>query len=144
MKTDQELERRLLIGVCLVTGTLLSFVGSSHAQSVKLAWDASPTVGVTNYVLYAHTNPITAINITNSLVKVSVGTNLTATAYDIHAGKWWFGAVAQKDGVISAPSNILMIEVPEPPTNTRSVVLQYAATLTNGFYDALYLKLRIP
>jgi len=28
---------------------------TSLASDVKLAWDASPTIGVTNYVLYANT-----------------------------------------------------------------------------------------
>lgn len=110
--------------------------------SVNLSWTASPTVGCSN-VLYAHTNLITQANYTNALVKVKTGTNTTASITDIKTGFWWFAVVAVKSNVVSDLSNVLPLEVPAPPTNLRTVVLQYSGTLTN-FYDVGFFKLRLP
>lgn len=117
---------------------------SNGAVPIKLAWDASPTVGVTNYVLYASTNTITTTNILSSAVRVSVGTNLTATISDLVPGNWYFAATAMKLGVESAPSNILQVQVPVAPTNMLTVFVQYSTSITNGFTDTGFFRLRIP
>jgi len=140
---------------------------TSMASDIKLAWDASPTTGVpnyvlyastnirpivgvvradepvTNYVLYASTNILSATNLTSATVRLNVGTNLTATVERIQAGQWSFAATAMKDGLESDPSNILIADVPQPPARMRTVVVQYSGTLTN-FYDVGFFRLRLP
>lgn len=113
------------------------------ASDVKLAWDASPTPGVTNYVLYASTNSLTATNLPTATVRLNVGTNLTASVENIQPGQWSFAATGMKDGLESDPSNILIVDVPKPPDRMRTVVVQYSGTLTN-FYDVGFFRLRLP
>ena len=43
----------------------------------------------------------------------------------------------------SVPSNTVTAEVPVPPPNMRTVVLQYSGTLTN-WQDVGFFKLRLP
>ena len=116
---------------------------TSMASDIKLAWDASPTTGFTNYVLYASTNILSATNLTSATIRLNVGTNLTATVERITAGQWSFAATAMKDGLESDPSNILIADVPQPPARMRTVVVQYSGTLTN-FYDVGFFRLRLP
>jgi len=116
---------------------------TSMASDAKLAWDASPTTGVTNYVLYASTNILSATNLTSATVRLNVGTNLTATVERIQSGQWSFAVTAMKNGLESDPSNILIVEVPQPPARMRTVVVQYSGTLTN-FYDVGFFRLRLP
>ena len=116
---------------------------TSMASDAKLAWDASLTTGVTNYVLYASTNILSATNLTSATVRLNVGTNLTATVEGIQTGQWSFAATAMKDGIESDPSNILIVDVPQPPARMRTVVVQYSGTLTN-FYDVGFFRLRLP
>lgn len=124
---------------------LLLFAGllSASAADIQLAWDESPTTGVTNYVLYASTNALNASNLQTAAVRLNVGTNLTATVEDIQPGQWSFAATAQKMGVESAPSNILLVDVPTPPARMRTVIVQYSGTLTN-FYDVGFFRLKLP
>jgi hypothetical protein len=105
------------------------------AADVRLAWDASPTPGVTNYLLYAHTNLLTATNLSASLLRFHVGTNLTATVEALQSGQWSFTVTAMKDGLESDPSNVLLVEVPQPPARMRTVVVQYSGTL--NFQDGI-------
>jgi len=107
------------------------------SQSVKLTWNASPSVGVTNYVLHGGTNDFV-------LVTVSCGTNLVCTLTNIVAGQWRFYCTAQKDGVESGPSNILLFEVPRAPENLRTIAVQYSFTLGTNWHDALYFKFAFP
>ena len=126
-----------------LTCSILFAALAVHAAELKLAWDESPTTGVTNYVLYASTNALNASNLQTAAVRLNVGTNLTATVEDIQPGQWSFAATAQKMGVESAPSNILLVDVPTPPARMRTVVVQYSGTLTN-FYDVGFFRLRLP
>lgn len=126
--------RKLLVIICLTALPLL-------ASEVRLAWDASLTQGVTNYVLYAHTNDLAAVSLTNALVKLNVGTNLTARVESLVPGRWWFGATAMKDGMESDLSNTISVEVPRPPRNMRTVVILSSATVTN--WTNIFFKLRI-
>lgn len=123
---------------------LFLLCGPVFAGEVQLAWDASPSPGITNYILYAHTNALTKTNLSTAVVKVSAGTNTTASLDNLATGTWWLTVTASKGGVQSDPSNILIIDVPQPPAQMRSVVIQYSATLTNGFNDLGFFRLRIP
>lgn len=113
----------------------------SHAGSLRLAWDASPTPGV-SYTLYAHTNTI-GTDLVSPVVRVHAGTNLTARVTDLAAGQWHFVATAVKDNVESAPSNELVATVPAQPANMRTVVLQYNATVTGtNWLDAGFFRVK--
>lgn len=76
------------------------------AADIQLVWDASPTAGVTNYMLYAHTNAIGPGTLGQSVVKRLVGTSGTARIEGITGG-WWFTVTAWKDGLESDPSNVV-------------------------------------
>lgn len=130
----------------LATGVAIGllFLAFVAKADVPLAWDASLTPGVTNYVLYASTNVLTSTNLASAPVRVNVGTNLTARVSDLLPGQWYFAVTVEKGGVQSDPSNVLPVEVPASPGTLRTVALQYSATLTNGFQDLLFLKLRVP
>lgn len=115
------------------------------AQNVTLAWDASVTPGITNYVLYASTNAISLTNTTllsTAQVRLHVSTNLTATVENLKAGQWTFAVTAMGGGIESAPTT-LAVEVPKEPARMRTVVVQYSGTLTN-FYDVGFFRLRLP
>ena len=115
----------------------------ARGADVKLAWGPSATAAVTNYVIYAYTNPPLPV-VTNWAVRVEVGTNLTSTISDLQAGQWWFVATAMAAHRIeSLPSNTVTVEVPVPPPNMRTVVLQYSGTLTN-WQDVGFFKLKLP
>jgi len=132
--------KRSLIAVVLLV--FLSAAAGSAAQA-RLAWDASPTEGVTNYVLHAWTNSAAAASFTNALVHVNAGTNLTAMIEALQPGQWSFTVTAQKDGLESDPSNLLMVEVPQAPARMRTVAIQYSGALTN-FCDVGFFRLRLP
>lgn len=68
------------------------------ASNVDLMWDASPTPGITNYVLYASTNALSATNLPTATVRLNVGTNLTAKVENIKAGQWSFAVTAMLEG----------------------------------------------
>ena len=116
---------------------------TAHAQgaTVNLAWDASPSPGVTNYVLYVSTNSLPQ-GITNAL-RLSVGTNLTASATFTNTATVNFAVTAQAGGLESDLSNILIAQVPAAPANMRTVALQYSTVLTGPFTNAMFLSLKI-
>ena len=129
--------KHLLKLLCLLPLTV-------SAGSINLAWDASTSATVTNYVLYAFTNAPAPTVVTNWTVRIEVGTNLTCRISDLQAGQWWFQAMAMAGHRIeSLPRNTVTAEVPVPPPNMRPVVLQYSGTLSN-FVDAVFFKLRLP
>lgn len=116
---------------------LLRSCGFAPAADLHLAWDASPTPGVTNYTVYAATNALAP------MAQINVGTNLTADISTLPTGQWRFYITATKDGLESDPSASVLVEVPEPPANLRIVIVQYSATLTN-WQDVGVFKLRLP
>lgn len=123
---------------------LLSVAPAALAQSVRLTWDPSPTVGVTNYVVYAHTNHLTDFDqLKQATARIPVGTNLTCTIESVTNGLWYFVATGQKNGIESGPSNEAVVEFPSPPPRMRVVVVQYSGVLTN-FYDVGFFRLRLP
>lgn len=113
------------------------------AADIKLAWDASLSAGVTNYVLYAHTNSFPVANRSTALVRINVGTNLTARVEALGAGQWSFAASAMLDGTESDLSNILVVQIPRPPMMLRTVIVQYTDVFTN-LYDVGFMRLRLP
>ena len=129
-----------------ILGFILVCLGAwvCPGQTVKLAWDASETNQPITYVLYESMNVLSDATIATATTNVLTGTNLTVTVSGLLAGNWWF-AVAARDtnGIQSLLSNVLQIEVPKPPLNMRTVVLQYSGTLSN-FYDVGFFKLRLP
>lgn len=129
--------------IVLVLLLVLVLVRSVQAGDVHLAWDASPTPGVT-YTLYAHTNSMGATNLTSALVKVNAGTNLTALVENLRPpATWYFVATAVLGGIQSDPSNQVVVQVPPAPANARTLVVQYGITITN-FTDTGFFRLRIP
>jgi len=114
------------------------------AAEFQISWNSSPTPGVTNYVLYFSTNVLNNVTRTNSsTIRLNAGTNLTGFVSGIIPDQWQFGVTAMKDGIESDLSNLLLVEVPEPPKNLRIIALQFSGTLSN-FYDVGFFKLRIP
>lgn len=119
--------------------------------TVQLQWDASPDKLPTNltYVLYAHTNSISATNIGGTVMRSVAGTNLSASIEIPNKGRWYFvvtcflGTEDHRYGPESLQSNEVIWEIVDPPVNLRTVVLQHSATLTN-FQDVGYLRLRLP
>jgi len=120
--------------------TLFVSILNSDASEIKFAWNASPSIGVTNYNFYASTN---GLSLTNFVSRLPVGTNCTATVSDLTPGVWQFSVTAMRDGAQSDFCNILTIEIPEPPARMRTVILQFSGTLTN-FFDVGFFKLRLP
>ncbi|MCU0785233.1 MAG: fibronectin type III, partial [Verrucomicrobia bacterium] len=59
-----------------------------HAQSVTLAWNASPSPEVTGYRVYYGTNSRSYAVVTNA------GMVLTQTVVLPHLGRWFFAATA--------------------------------------------------
>lgn len=115
-----------------------------HASDIHLLWDSSPTPDVT-YRLYASTNGLASL--TNAQVKVNTGTNCTVIIADMQPAVWTFAATAVKqtlstnpvpllvgqpsvttNTVESAPSNFLLLEMPSPPANTRTYILELEVT----------------
>lgn len=113
-------------------------------QTVKFAWDSPTNSQPLTYWLYASTNALSDATISTATINLPAGTNLTATISDLLAAHWWFAAASRDtNGVQSLLSNVLQVEVPKPPLNMRTVVLQYSGTLSN-FYDVGFFKLRLP
>ena len=84
----------------LLTILILAWAGLVHAQHVTLAWDASPSPGVSNYRIYFGTNSRSYAFITNA------GLVLTQVVVLPHTGRWFFAATAMDtNGVESAFSN---------------------------------------
>jgi hypothetical protein len=111
--------------------------------TVPLGWNPSPTEYAT-YVLYAHTNAITATNLNTALVRVNVGTNTMVTVYDLAGGHWYFAVTAALGVVESRPTEALPVEVPEEPEGgMRLIAIQHSINLTN-WVDVGFFRLRIP
>ena len=113
---------------------------SVTAAEIQFAWNPSPSMGVTNYMFYSCTN---TLSLTNYTSRIPVGLSCTATITDLAPGIWQFSLTAMRDGIQSDFCNILTLEVPAPPAQMRTIVLQFSGTLTN-FYDVGFFKLRIP
>ena len=116
-----------------IAAALVAAAFTINAGQVQLAWDASPTPGVTNYVLNVTQGTNTA--------RVNVGPALTAEI-ETTQGVYSVFCTAQKDGVESEPSNTVIFEVPAPPSNARIVAVEHSITLTNGWNDVGFFRLK--
>ena len=128
----------------LIVLLLTSLSAFALGGSATLAWDASPSAAVTNYVLYAHTNSLNSTNLNTALVKVSAGTNLTVAITGLTPPTvWYFVATAQANGIQSDPSNQLVVQVPVAPANARMMAVQYAELNITNWTDVGFFRIRI-
>jgi len=104
-KTTGRIPWPVLIALALLV------VGVARCQLVELAWDASPSVGVTGYRLYYGTNSRSYGFVTNA------GPALTQAVRLPHPGRWFFAATAyDANGLESVFSEELEWEAkPVPP-----------------------------
>lgn len=113
-----------------------------RSGDVPLAWDC-PTNDLSGFVLYASTLPLNATNLQSATVKLPLPPVTTVTLKDVRPGFWWIAVTAIcTNSLESAPSNVLIAEVPVPPSNLRTVVLQYGATVTN-WQDVGFFKVKL-
>lgn len=124
----------------LATVTTFAFAGS-----VTVAWDPSPTPAV-SCRLYASPLLLTETNLIDAPVRLNMGTNLTASIVFTNSGRWNLVATAvNTNGVESAPSNQLSIEVPAPPASLRTLAVEHTLDIskTNGWQDLGFFRLRL-
>lgn len=103
-RTGHQMKGKLTI-LMLLAATVL------HAQSVTLAWDASPSAWVTGYRIYYGTNSHSYGFVTNA------GLALTQSVVLPQAGRWFFAATAHDvNGMESVFSDEVEWEAkPAPP-----------------------------
>ena len=105
--------------IAIITTLALLAVISAIAQflspanqppSVQLAWNASPTPGVTNYNIYEGTNSGQYTS------KQAVGTNLTGTVTNLTRGvECYFNVTSQANGLESTFAGEINYTPPLPP-----------------------------
>lgn len=95
----------------LFTTLILACALMVHAQSVTLAWDASPSPGVVGYRIDFGTNANSYAFVTNA------GLTLTQAVILPQPGRWFFAATAvDGNGIESDFSNVVEWEAkPVPP-----------------------------
>lgn len=125
------------------TIVLLAAQLSCLAVDVPLAWDA-PTNGVAaSYVLYASNTAFTSTNFHSATIRLPLPPATQVTLNNIAPGNYWFTVtLIAANGLESDCSNILPVQVPPPPSNTRLVAVQFSATLTN-WIDAGAFRIQI-
>lgn len=129
----------ILVAVVLLACTLLA--GHVPGQ-VTLVWQASPSQGVVNYRLRFADATMT----TNAppLWFVDVGEQLTATLILTNTGRYFVDCRAMdSNGVQSVSSNELVFDVPEPPGQLRTLIVQHSLTVESGFTNAGFFRLEI-
>lgn len=110
---------------------------------IRLAWTASPSTNVTGYMLYAGTN---SPSITNVAERINAGTNQIIAISFVKSGSWFFWVTAHdSNGVESEPSSTLQVQVPDPPANLRTVLVEATIDLSStNWAEKAFLRLRIP
>lgn len=113
-----------------------------HATDISFQWD--PGASTTNYLFYASTNGLSIL--TNAVVRLNVGTNITCTVQNLAPGIWTFGVTGIANGLETDLSNTLIIQVPpQPPGNFRTVFVDYGPAVVGPFTNvATFFRLRIP
>ena len=123
----------------------LAFTAS--AQTIPLQIVASPTPGVTNYIVYVGTNTLTPQNFrTASLTNFGVGTSLTFTVSEPNPpATWYFVVTAVKGGIESGPTSVLPVSVPLPPGGLMPLALAYTFSLDPGgsTWSNLFFKVKV-
>lgn len=127
----------------LTFAAFVCFAGHCRAGQAMIGWTASPDDWRTNgmtYVLHSHTNPI--VEGSPVLVKLNVGTNLSALVTFTNAGRWFFRVAAvNTDGVASELSNELLVQSPRPATELRTVAIEHTINLPGGFTNVGFFRL---
>jgi predicted phage tail protein len=111
-------------GVALLALLLLA-VEAQAGVNLVVRWDASPTVGITGYKIFATTDPLD-LPAGFDLVGSAGPTTLSFTNLNLTAGTWRFYVTAVNDqGMHSDPSNIVAYTVKQKPLppNVRPVEL---------------------
>ena len=133
---------KLLSVIVLVLFMWMSALG--QAQPFQLTWDypTNPAAKM-SFRLYAHTNSLPN-NLTNSLVRLSAGTNQVCTISNIISGTWVFAITAlATNGIESLPSPVLPLEVPVKPDNLRTIIAQWNGQVnTTNWQNAGYLLIK--
>lgn len=94
--------------IILLASALAVVASTTSFRSVQLAWDASPSAGITNYRVYYGVASRTYTN------HVNAGTNLTVGVSNLQAGvTFWFSATALAHGMESDYSEELSYTVPD-------------------------------
>lgn len=94
--------------------TLLIAAVTATAQTVNLAWNASPSPEVNRYKVYAAkgTNVVFAVGNTNAATSVTVTNQFTASFTNLSVGAWTFVATAlSTNNLESANSNTVWTNV---------------------------------
>jgi len=131
----------------LIAATAIAVLTAATAfgETIRLAWDY-PTneANKVTFRLYANTN-VAPASLTNWLVKLDAGTNQTATVSNASPGLWFFAAtaVSKAGGIESVRSDVLTVEITEKPTNLRTVILQWNATVNGtNWLDVGFFKIK--
>ena len=133
----------------LPTLLLLLCAGRVFGVDLGLLWDPSSSPAVTNYVIYCSTNTLNVTGGTSNLAAsattiINAGTNTTVTLQNILPAHWQFAATAQAGGIESSPSNVLDVEVAQPPGKLRPLLLQYGFDLSHMTNNAVFFQLKFP
>ena len=81
----------------ILTILIVGWALVAPAQRVKLAWDASPSPGITHYRIHFGTNGASYSYVTN------VGLVRTQTVVLPHSGRWFFAATAVDANGLESP-----------------------------------------
>jgi titin len=126
---------------------LLVFAIASYGATVNVAWDASPSTGLSSYRVYKSTSAITAGTAPSAnpaaVVAVTVpSTQLTGAIVNLTDGTWYFSVTAvDTSNLESLFSNVVslnVINLPAAPTSlaatalsTSQIRLNWADNATN-------------
>ena len=133
----KSVSRFYIVNICrflfkVVVGLYLSsaHLTSLKAQSVSLAWDASPSPGIASYIVrYGTASGVYS-------VATNVGNKTAATVAGLQQGQTYYLAVTAQDaaGIESLPSNEASYQVPTTPAAPPQITLN--APLANASFSA--------
>lgn len=120
---------------------------SVSGGDIPLAWDSPTNEPTAAFILYASTNALSAANFRTAPVRLPLPPINTVTLSSFKPGTYWITVTAVSTNTLeSDPSNILVAQVPTPPVNLRTVLLQYSNTITNAgtnWVDAGFFRVKI-
>jgi hypothetical protein len=110
---------RILFKVVVGLFVVSTQVTPLKAQTISLAWDASPSPGIASYIVrYGTASGVYS-------VATNVGNQTAATVSGLQAGQTYYLAVTARDaaGIESQPSNEASHQVPTTPTIPPQITL---------------------
>ena len=122
---------------------LVSVAQLSRAVDLTVSWEPVADDSITNYVIYASTNELTAANFrTAAQARFDAGTNTERVLQTVQPARWYFGVTVVSDtGIESDLSNVTIAVVPHPPAHVALV--QYAPTLTSSNWENIgFIRLK--